>query len=88
MTFNQTHKTKSKYQFNYDGSIYERFVFILKLYVQTKADMKRLLVSVDEPRILKEEFKRTLKNNLELLNYSWKQTIKKQEIYSKHVRDL
>ena len=30
VAFNQTHKTKSKYQFNSDGAIYERFVFTLK----------------------------------------------------------
>jgi len=30
VAFNRTHKTKSKYQFNSDGAIYERFVFILK----------------------------------------------------------
>ena len=70
VAFNQTHKTKSKYQFNYGGSIYERFVFILKLYVQTKADMKRLFLSVDEPRILKEEFKRMLKIAAQLQHYS------------------
>ena len=70
VAFNQSHRTKSKYQFDSDGAIYERFVFILKLYVQTKADMKRLLLNVDEPRILKEEFKRMLKIAAQLQHYS------------------
>ena len=30
VAFNQKHKAKSKYQFNSDEAIYERFVFILK----------------------------------------------------------